>query len=384
MLGIQKCSAQSHRLNTVINTFIELEKLTLSQKKCHIVHVGKNIQSCADLKVHGKKMENSKQETYLGDKIDKSGKILPTIQSRISRGYGAISNILAITNELPLAHWRVEAGLNMRQAMFLNGTMFNSEAWQGISDTEIQMIEKVDEDLLRGLLKAHSKIPLEALYLETGSIPIRFIIKSRRLSYLHTILQRDSEELVKEVYDAQKVDPVKGDFFELVTGDAKALDLNLTDNEITAMKPETFKTIVKQKVRASAFLYLKEIQKKHSKVKTIKYERLNLANYLQSPLFDSESAQTLLALRTRTVKGIRHDFSGMYSDLTCPLGCGDEDTLPNVLTCNVIKDKHETDSVATSFVEYSDIYSSDIVKQKQVTEMYTQLLQIREDILDSV
>ena len=74
----------------------------------------------------------------------------------------------------------------------------------------------------------------------------------------------------------------------------------------------------------------------------------------------------------------------MYADLTCPLGCGDEDTLPNVLTYNVFKDKMRTESVATNCVEYSDVYSSDIVKQKQVTEMYTQLLRIREEILDSV
>ena len=32
VLGIQKCSAKSRRLNNVINRFIELEKLTLSQK----------------------------------------------------------------------------------------------------------------------------------------------------------------------------------------------------------------------------------------------------------------------------------------------------------------------------------------------------------------
>ena len=103
-----------------INTFIELEKLTLSQKKCHTVHVGNNLQNCPDLEVHGNKMENSKQETYLGDKIDMSGRIKPTILSGILKGYGAISNILAITNKVPLAHWRIEAGLKLRQAMFLN------------------------------------------------------------------------------------------------------------------------------------------------------------------------------------------------------------------------------------------------------------------------
>ena len=68
------------------------------KKKCHNVHVGKDLQNFPDFKVHGEKMVNSQQETYLGDKIDRSGKLKPTIESRISRGYGAISNILAIVN----------------------------------------------------------------------------------------------------------------------------------------------------------------------------------------------------------------------------------------------------------------------------------------------
>ena len=32
-----------------------------------------------------------------------------------------------------------------------NGTLFNSEAWQGIKDDEVEMLEKVDEALLGGL-----------------------------------------------------------------------------------------------------------------------------------------------------------------------------------------------------------------------------------------
>ena len=85
-------SRKSQRLNGVINTFIELEKLTLSEKKCHNVHVGNSKDECPVLKVHGKRMTTSKQETYLGDKIDQSGLLKPTITSRI------------VT-----AHWRIEA-----------------------------------------------------------------------------------------------------------------------------------------------------------------------------------------------------------------------------------------------------------------------------------
>ena len=37
------------------------------------------------------------------------------------------SEILAIINEIPLAESRTEAGLNLRQAMLVNGTLFDSE-----------------------------------------------------------------------------------------------------------------------------------------------------------------------------------------------------------------------------------------------------------------
>ena len=102
-----------------------------------------------------------------------------------------ISNILAIINELPLAHWKIVAGLRLRQALFINGILYNSEAWQGINEKDVLILEKVDEALLRGILTAHPKIPIEALFLETKSIPIRYILASHRIMYLHTILQKD-------------------------------------------------------------------------------------------------------------------------------------------------------------------------------------------------
>ena len=84
-----------------------------------------------------------------------------------------ISDILTIVNELPLGHWRAEAGLRLRQAMLVNGTLFNTEALHGITKKDEEVFEEVDEALLRALLNAHSKIPIEALYLEIKSNPIR-------------------------------------------------------------------------------------------------------------------------------------------------------------------------------------------------------------------
>ena len=104
VLGIQHCSRKSTKLNGAINTFIELEKLNLSEKKCHNIHIGKKNKTCQELKVHENKMNDSTQQTYLGDKIHKSGRLRPTIDARVAKGFGAVTTILAILNDIPLAH----------------------------------------------------------------------------------------------------------------------------------------------------------------------------------------------------------------------------------------------------------------------------------------
>ena len=132
-LSVQKCSTEAVKINTVINAFIESKKLTLSKTKCHRIHVSKKSpvanHECPELRVHKSKMENSDREKYLGDFVDKAGKIRATIEDRQKKGYAIASEILAILNEIPLGQHKMEIGLQLGQAMLVNGLLFNSEVW---------------------------------------------------------------------------------------------------------------------------------------------------------------------------------------------------------------------------------------------------------------
>ena len=121
VLAIQKCSDKSLMMNKTINTFIDLEKLSLSKTKCHNIHIGNQQTECPELKVHGKQMSNSKVETYLGDIIENNTKQKANIEKRKSKGYGIVNNILAIVNEIPFSHWRIKAGLLLRHTIQLGG-----------------------------------------------------------------------------------------------------------------------------------------------------------------------------------------------------------------------------------------------------------------------
>ena len=74
----------------------------------------------------------------------------------------------------------------LRKVLSANSTTTsNADSWYNLTSQEITELESIDKMLLRKVLSAHSKTPLELLYLETGNVPIRFILKSRRLSFLH-------------------------------------------------------------------------------------------------------------------------------------------------------------------------------------------------------
>jgi hypothetical protein len=161
-------------------------------------------------------MNEATQEKYLGDLINTSGTCTKTIEERRSKAFGIVNEIIAILDEIPLGRYKMEIGLKLRQAMLINGMLYNSEAWHAITETDLRLLETVDEQLLRSLVKGHAKTPLEFLYLEAGATPIRFIISSRRLTYHQTILKREDSELTKRIYQEQLKNPSTGDFVKLL------------------------------------------------------------------------------------------------------------------------------------------------------------------------
>jgi hypothetical protein len=285
--------------------------------------------------------------------------------------------------EAPLGWTRIKSGLILRQAMLINGIMYNSEAWHGITPSDVISFEKVDEALLRGIVGGHAKLPLAALYLECGQVPLRFIWASRRIMFLHTILKRDDTELTKKIYSLQKADPLKGDFVDLVEADMKMIELNKNDDEIKYMSKQAIKELVKAKVANSALKYLLSI--KSEKMKNLKYVKLQTQSYMSSPMFSQKQASLLMAIRTRTVRGIRSDFGGMFPSKKCPLqDCSDEDTLPNILKCRVLKAKCDIKMLESlDRVKYIDVFSDCIDKQKEAITTYGQMLETRQRLLES-
>ena len=108
----------------------------------------------------------------------------------MSISIGTISNIMNILKEVSLGRYHFIIGLLLRKTIFISKILLNAETWFNITQTEINMLETMDKILLKKIIGTPISTPTTAIYLETGSIPIRFIIKAKRLMFLHYILKQ--------------------------------------------------------------------------------------------------------------------------------------------------------------------------------------------------
>ena len=175
-LGFSTCSTDAVEMNAIMNNKIISKKLRLSSDKCRHLHISKKQSKCYNnLKAGSKNMKKSGECNYLGDTLSTSGSVDATIEKRRQKGIGICSQLTALISGLSLGHYSFKIAFIFRETMLLKGILTNLEVWHPITNTQLEILEKVDLNYLRKIFKSHSKTPKEAFYLETGLLPIKYI-----------------------------------------------------------------------------------------------------------------------------------------------------------------------------------------------------------------
>ena len=179
----------------------------------------------------------------------------------------------------------------------------------------------IDKYILRGLIGAQAKVPLEHLYLELAALPLSYVIYARRMIYLQTILKRCDEELIKQVYVCQKENPVPGDWCTLLKEDFEKTNIHMTDDQIEKMSEKDYKKLIKYKTREAAFVYLQTLKEGHDKVMNNVYQNMNNPQpYITCRSLTITEKSILFGLRSQSIRGIKMNFPTMFSENSlCPI-----------------------------------------------------------------
>ena len=283
IIAVGNCSSDSVKVNATIQGKIQGKQLELSHKKCFKMHVGKYHECCPILSVHRKEMKTTSSERYLGDIITSDAKITNNITDRYNKGIGYANQICSILKEISFGQYHFEQALQLRNAKLINGMLCSIETVYGLTTSQIEQLEMCDKFFMRKIFNCVSTTPTEAYYLETNSLPLRFVIIARRLMYYWTIITKPAKELVQQVFQTQKLSPVKNDWCIQIEEDLKYCRINLSESEIRAMSKNKFKSIVTNSIFDVAREYLISLKNKHSKS-----EGLSANNKIQDYLISNQ------------------------------------------------------------------------------------------------
>ena len=401
LLCVTECGPKTSTMNGFINAKTSSKKLMFGIQKCKKLHVGHTLIDfkCQELSLDrwreqaikgdeeneiafkdvfdGEEMiEQKDEEKYLGDVLSVDGKNLKNIKTRINKGKGVVNRIMTMLNGIPFGKQYFKIGIILRDCLLASCVLFNSEAWYNITAKELDLLETIDLLLLRQLLRAPKGTPKEMIYLELGIIPFRDIIRSRRLNFLHTILNEKSNSLMSKFFNAQLKYKTKRDWVSLVLEDLVYLELQQLDFEkIKVMKKQIFRRLITQKVRDKAFEKLQAIKKSHSKVKEIEHNELVLQKYLQpnKANIKKEEAQLIFILRCRTTN-VKNNLKGNFDSLECRACEKTEESQKHIVQeCKILNEDTEN-------VKYEKLFNGSVEEKLKVARKFQQNFQKLENM----
>ena len=369
IIAVGNCSSDSVKVNGTIQGKIQSKQLMLGHKKCFKMHVGKEKGLCPSLNIHGMEMKSTSSERYLGDIITSDTKINNNILDRYNKGIGYANQILSILKEISFGQYYFEQALQLRNAKLINGMLCSIESVYGITSSHVEQLEQCDRFFMRKIFNCVSTTPIEAFYLETNTLPLRFVIIARRLMFYWTIIQKPASELVHQVFQAQKLSPVRNDWCNKIEEDLKYCSIDLSESEIRSMSKIKFKSLLTSKIYEVACEYLLSLKNKHSKSAGLSYNN-KIKDYLVTSQLTTEEKQLLFQLRTRSFD-CKANFKNKYKhQLACSI-CSMEDDQIHLLNC-----KQTTTDIDLKGVKYSDIFGTS-EQQIKIAKVMMQIVRKR-------
>ena len=374
VVAVNECnSTDALACNIKIDTFVQRKKLEsqVGDGKCQWVHSGEG--ECRST-YHANNNEITQTEIYkyLGDHVADGWE--PLYSKRWEKAQGYIASCLAMCTEMSLGYQLYHIAKLYHQSIFINGTLINMETWPNCTTARIESFERIEQFYFKKILAAHSKTPIESVYLELGVIPIRFHLMKRRIMYLHVILNRSENEITKKVIRVQEEGCLDGDFLAQTKRDMQFL--SITDVELR-MSKESLKAVLLKKVNEAAFQFLIAKASQHSKVNASLYTTCEGANYFRDQRFTPDLANLLFKFRTRGFL-VKNNFRNNYrnTNILCPLCEMENDTQEHLFECKVLN------HVATEGCSYKDIFSNDNEKLLSVANNLKKIVGRRETVLN--
>ena len=152
---------------------------------------------------------------------------------------------MALAQELTLGIYLIMTLISLYKIIFLPVVTFNSGSWNNLTSADINQLQVVQLKFLKRILHTPTSTANCITYLELGILPIEYNINMNQLRFLHHILTLKEGDPVREAYNQQKLFSYESNWYNEVIALRSKYGLTQTDEEISLLSKEKWKSLVK-------------------------------------------------------------------------------------------------------------------------------------------
>ena len=248
---------------------------------------------------------------YLGDIVVMNNQLEKLINERKNVITGTIAELVTITAET--RRFSIVAS-----AQYLNGIispklLLNSETWHPITENDLSSLEKIYSQSLKRLLHIPYSTPTKGLYHELGILSIENQILSRKLNFLHRIINKPDRVLTKRILIEQMKLPFET-WIRNIQHHLTNIENELQPTDLVNFTKYQWKNKVKKYIWKKEQEEFDEWANNSGKCRHMKNTPIKLQNYIEN-LFP-RNAKIILEIRLGLLD-TKVNYKNKHQDLIC-------------------------------------------------------------------
>lgn len=293
-------------------------RINFGKDKSKILQIGKdplNPQPREKLYMGDMELEYTNKYKYLGITINEKLNMIDHISTIKGKTEAAYQTIINLLHDATFMNIQMKVAWKLIETCITPIITYASETWIP-NKSEMKILQKTLDDVLKRILMTPLSTPREALYIETNLLDVERIIDKKKLNMYYRIMKNQTN-LTKYLTQTNE----KTTWMTNIELTATKYGIEL--QELTAMTTKKSKVHIRKKIQTKFRELLFNNKEGKSKIKYLTEGYLRNEKTTYTDLLDRQQTSIIFKARCRMLD-IKNNYKNKYTNNTCRL-CKQQD-----------------------------------------------------------
>ena len=223
----------------------------LKKTKYLTIRTGREKQELIEKKVKEGKIDEVATYSYLGIMLNKEGNLKEHIKETESKASRIIREINGISSKQNVGQEEIRVKIKLFETCLILAILYGFKAWGKILKSEMQAIEKIQNQSSKKILQLPVTTSFTGLLMETGIWPEKERIEYSTLMLIHSIISSNKERISQKIILEQRKKGIINTLYEIAKEVGESIRMNIDQAEkIKKINMEKkVKTKIKEKIQ---------------------------------------------------------------------------------------------------------------------------------------